>query len=78
MGLSEINSKNYRIILDNMKKPHSTTVNQPVDPTVTDLSYDPNSIVKTIKQQPKHLNSEETEQIVTRYQQGESTYDCQD
>ncbi len=75
VGLSEINSKNYRIILDNIKESHSITVNQPVDPNVTDLSYDPNFIVKTIKQQQKHFSPEEIEQIVTKYQQGESTYE---
>lgn len=76
MGLSEINSKNYRIILDNVNKSNSTPVKQPVDPTITDLSYDPNSIVKTIKQQQKHeFSKKEIEEIIAAYQSGASTYE---
>lgn len=44
------------------------------DQAFVDSSYDPNSIVKDISQQQKHLNPEEIEQIVQRYQNGESTY----
>ena len=76
MGLSEINSKNYRIILDNVNKSNSTPVKQPVDPTITDLSYDSNSIVKTIKQQQKHeFSKKEIEGIIAAYQSGDSTYE---
>ena len=76
VGLSEINSKNYRIILDNVNKSNSTPVKQPVDPTITDLSYDPNSIVKTIKQQQKHeFSKKEIEGIIAAYQSGASTYE---
>ena len=76
MGLSEINSKNYRIILDNVNKSNSTPVKQPVDPTITDLSYDSNSIVKTIKQQQKHeFSKKEIEGIIAAYQSGASTYE---
>lgn len=44
------------------------------DQALVDSSYDPNSIVKDISQQQKQLNPEEIEQIVQRYQNGESTY----
>lgn len=75
VGLSEINSKNYYIILDNIKKTYYTPINQPVDPTITDLSYGPNSIVKTIKQQQKHeFSKKEIEEIIAAYQSGISTY----
>ena len=42
---------------------------------MTDLSYDPNSIVKRIKQQQKHLTKAETRTIVEKYKAGVSTYE---
>lgn len=76
VGLSEINSKNYRIILEKIKHGHSTPVNQPIDPTITDLSYNPNSIIRTIKQQQKHeFSKKEIEEIISAYQSGVSTYE---
>ena len=76
VGLSEINSKNYSVILDHIAKPHFTPVKQPVDPTITDLSYAPDSIIKTIKQQQKHeFSKKEIEEIISAYQSGVSTYE---
>ena len=54
---------------------HTTPVKPVIDPSVTDLSYDPNSIVKRIKQQQKHLTKAETRKIVEKYNAGVSTYE---
>ena len=75
MGLSQTYSKNYIIVADYVKTYHTTTVKSAPDPAVTDLFYDPNSIVKSIKQQQKHLSEEETRKIILEYQQGKSTYE---
>ena len=53
----------------------SIPVKSESDQTLIDSSYDPNSIVKDITQQQKHLKLEEIEQIIERYQNGESTYE---
>ena len=53
----------------------SIPIESTTDPNLTDLSYDPNSIVKDISQQQKHLKPEEIELIVQRYQAGKSTYE---
>lgn len=71
MGLSEINSKNYKIILDKVKYASLTSV--PDSPKLMTPANVYNIKTK-IKQQQKHLNPEEIEQIVQRYQNGESTY----
>lgn len=71
VGLSEINSKNYKIILDKVKYTSLTSV--PDSPKLMTPANAYNIKTK-IKQQQKHLNPEEIEQIVQRYQNGESTY----
>lgn len=53
----------------------SILVKSELDQALIDSSYDPNSIVKDISRQQKHLKPEEIEQIVQRYQNGESTYE---
>ena len=55
VGLSETFSKNYKIIRDYVKNHASTPVNTDVDPAITDQSYNPDYIVKSIKQQQKVL-----------------------
>ena len=72
--LLEMYSKNYLIVAKYVKEYHITPVKSPVDPSVTDLSYEPDSIVKTITQQQKTLSEAETRTIILKYQQGESTY----
>lgn len=75
VGLTGLKS-NFKVISEKVKAiKASTPVESAPDPNLTDLSYDPNSIVKGISQQQKHLKSEEIEQIVERYQAGESTYE---
>lgn len=74
MGLSETFSKNYKIIRDYVKNHASTPVNTDVDPAITDQSYNPDYIVKSIKQQQKVLTELETRTIIERYQQGVSSY----
>ena len=71
VGLSEINSKNYDIILDKVKYTSLTSV--PDSPKLMTPANAYNIKTK-IKQQQKHLNPKEIEQIVQRYQNGESTY----
>lgn len=75
VDLSETYSNNYSIISEYVKNYRPTPVKAPVDPKVTDLSYDPNSTVKIIKQQQKHLTEEETRTIVEKYNAGVSTYE---
>ena len=45
----------------------SIPVKSESDQALIDSFYDPNSIVKDISQQQKHLKPEEIEQIVQRY-----------
>lgn len=73
--LTETNSNNYRAILDFRRKHRSTPVNSEINPDITDTSYDPDSIIKTIKQQQKSLSDSETRTIIMKYQQGKSTYE---
>ena len=75
MGLSEICSKNYIIVANYARNYCNTTVQAPIDPSITDLSYNPNSIVKSLKRQQKHLSKAETRTIVEKYKAGVSTYE---
>ena len=75
VDLSETYSKNYLVVADYVKTFHTTPIKPAIDPFVTDLSYDPNSTVKTIKQQQKHLSEQETRTIVEKYKAGISTYE---
>lgn len=75
MDLSQTYSKNYLVVAEYVKSYHTTSVKPAIDPSVTDLSYAPNSIVKSIKQQQKHLSEVETRTIVERYKAGVSTYE---
>lgn len=72
VGLSEINSKNYKIILDNVKYASLTPV--PDSPESVD-SVTAYNIKTEIKQQQKHLSDEELELIAQKYLAGVSTYD---
>ena len=74
VGLSETYSNNYKIIRDYVKNHASTPVDIDVDPAITDQSYNPDYIVKTIKQQQKVLTELETRTTIKRYQQGVSSY----
>lgn len=75
VDLSQTYSKNYLVVAEYVKTYHTTPVKSAVDPSITDLSYDPNSIVKTIRQQQKHLSEAETRTIVEKYKAGVSTYE---
>ena len=75
MGLSETFSKNYKIIRDYVKHHASTLVNTDVDPAITDQSYNPDYIVKSIKQQQKTLTEFEIQSVIQKYQNGASSYD---
>ena len=59
VGLSERYSKNYSIIREYVKNYIPAPVKPPIDPTVTDTSYDPDSTVKSIKQQQKRNKYEQ-------------------
>ena len=56
VDLSETYSNNYSIIREYVKGYKPTPIKPTVDPSITDLSYDPNSTVKTITQQQKNLS----------------------
>ena len=71
----EIYSKNYLIVAKHVKEYRATSVKSPVDPSITDLSYEPDSIVKTITQQQKTLSELEIRTICERYKNGASSYE---
>ena len=48
---------------------------KPIQTIITDLSYDPNSTVKTITQQQKNLSELEIQTICERYKNGASSYE---
>ncbi len=75
MDLLQTYSKNNLVVAKYVKEFHTTPVKSDIDPSVTDLSYAPNSIVKNIKQQQKHLTKAETRTIVEKYKAGASTYE---
>lgn len=75
MDLSETYSNNYSIIREYVKGNKPTPVKPTIDPSITDLSYDPNSTVKTITQQQKFLSELETQTICKKYQEGSSVYE---
>lgn len=72
MGLSEINSNNYDIILNKVKSTPITPVTGSSVPEYSDNAY---NIKTEIKQQQKHLSDEELELIAQKYLAGVSTYD---
>ena len=76
MGLSGPYS-NYKMLSEKVKeiKPSAPVKAEP-DPTLVDLSYDPNHTIKTLRQQQKHeFSNKEIREIVAAYQNGASTYD---
>ncbi len=75
VGLSETYSKNYVIVAEYVKSYIATPVEPTIDPEITDLSYDPNSTVKFITQQQKHLSETEIQLICKKYQAGASVYE---
>lgn len=75
VGLLDDNSKNYIAVVQYLMKCHSTPVKEPIDPAITDTSYDPDSTVKALKQQQKSLSEAETLEVIKKYKAGASTYD---
>ena len=72
MGLSEINSKNYDIILGKVKSTPVTPVTSSSMSEYPDNAY---NIKTEIKQQQKHLSNKEISEIVVKYSSGISTYE---
>lgn len=72
MGLSEINSKNYDIILDKVK---STPVTPVTSSSMSEYSDSTYNIKTEINQQQKHLSNKEISEIVIKYNSGVSTYE---
>ena len=72
VGLSEINSKNYDIILNKVKSTPITPVTGSSVPEYSDNAY---NIKTEIKQQQKHLSDEEVSEIISKYKAGKSTYE---
>ena len=72
VGLSEINSNNYKIILDKVKNIEMASVpDSPKSPNLVNA----NSIKREIKQQQKYLSDDEILEIVSKYKAGKSTYE---
>ena len=72
MGLSEINSKNYDIILDKVKFTPITPVTSSSMSEYSDSTY---NIKTEIEQQQKHLSNNEVLEIISKYKAGKSTYE---
>ena len=72
MGLSEINSKNYDIILDKVK---STPVTPVTSSSMSEYSDSTYNIKTEIEQQQKHLSNNEVLEIISKYKAGKSTYE---
>ena len=72
VGLSEINSKNYDIILDKVK---STPITPVTNSSMSEYSDSTYNIKTEIKQQQKHLSNKEISEIVVKYSSGISTYE---
>ena len=72
VGLSEINSKNYDIILGKVKSTPVTPVTSSSMSEYPDNAY---NIKTEIKQQQKHLSNKEISEIVVKYSSGISTYE---
>lgn len=75
VDLSETYSNNYSIIREYVKGYKPNPIKPNIDPSITDLSYDPNSTVKTITQQQKNLSELEIQTICERYRNGASSYE---
>jgi DNA invertase Pin-like site-specific DNA recombinase len=74
VGLLDDNSKNYIAVVQYLRKCHNAAVDEPIDSTITDTSYDPASTVKSIKQQQKILSEAEIRAVIQKYKAGASTY----
>ena len=72
MGLSEINSKNYELILSKVKYTGLTPV---TDSPGLPCSVNANNIKSEIKQQHKYLSEVEIDEIIIKYKTGKSTYE---
>lgn len=72
------NSKNYIAVVKYRRKCRITPVEDLIDPTITDTSYDPNSTVKEITQQQKTLSQIEIQAVIQKYEAGASTYELAD
>lgn len=75
MDLSETYSNNHKIIRDFVKSHATTPVNSSIEQCINNTPYDPNCIVKTIKQQQKNLSDLEIQTICKKYQSGSSSYE---
>ena len=75
VDLSETYSNNYKIIRDFVKSHATTPVNSDIEQCINNTTYDPNCIVKTIKQQQKNLSELEIQTICKKYQGGSSSYE---
>lgn len=67
---------NYKILSEKINALKLTiSIEASPAPELTDLSYDPNSTIKSIKQQQKHHFSEkEIAEMIRRYSTGETVY----
>lgn len=75
VDLSKTYLNNYSIIREYVKGYRPTPVKPVIDPSITDLSYDPNSTVKIITQQQKNPSELEIQTICERYKNGASSYE---
>lgn len=66
---------NHSSLVEKVRKlKTSTSVESNIDLDITDVSYDPNNIINSLKQQQVRLSPGKIEQIVQEYLGGASTY----
>ncbi|MDI9243107.1 hypothetical protein QJ036_11595 [Ruminococcus sp. YH-rum2234] len=72
-----VNTAPFTAFFSGIKRTESelNAVKPTIDPSITDLSYAPNSTVKTITQQQKNLSELEIQTICERYKNGASSYE---
>ena len=69
------NSKNYITVVEYLRKRHTTSVVEPLDPEVSDPLLYAESTVKVFKQKHKNLSEREVKTVIQKYKDGATTYE---
>lgn len=75
VGLLDNNSKNYITVVEYLRKCHTTSVVEPLDPEVSDPLLYADSTVKAFKQKHKTLSDREVKAVIQKYGDGATTYE---
>lgn len=72
VGLSDLNSNNYRVILNAKVSPTLISDSSAEDEDIVD-NFRPYNIISELKQQQKHLSESEITEIIVKYKSGIAT-----